>query len=76
MLSQLDSLKTEALAAVNAAQDESALEAVRVNFLGKKGSVTALSQGMKDVPVDQKKEVGAKLNDVKVRGEPDDHVAT
>jgi phenylalanyl-tRNA synthetase alpha chain len=45
MLSQLDSLKTEALAAIDAAQDESALEAVRVNFLGKKGSVTALSAG-------------------------------
>jgi phenylalanyl-tRNA synthetase alpha chain len=65
MLSQLDSLKTEALAALEAAQDETALEAVRVNFLGKKGSVTALSQNMRDVPVDQKKEVGAKLNDVR-----------
>jgi phenylalanyl-tRNA synthetase alpha chain len=65
MLSQLDSLKIEALAAIEAAQDETALEAVRVNFLGKKGSVTALSQGMKDVPADQKKEVGAKLNDVR-----------
>ena len=54
-----------ALAALEAAQDESALEAVRVNFLGKKGSVTALSQGMKDVPVEQKKEVGAKLNEVR-----------
>ena len=56
MLSELDSLKTAALASLEAAQDESALEAVRVNFLGKKGSVTALSQGMKDVPVEQKKE--------------------
>jgi len=65
MLTQLDSLKTDALAALAAAQDEAALEAVRVNFLGKKGSVTALSQNMRDVPVDQKKEVGAKLNDVR-----------
>ena len=65
MLSQLDSLKTEALAALEAAQDEAALEAVRVNFLGKKGSVTALSQNMRDVPAEQKKEVGAKLNDVR-----------
>ncbi len=65
MLSQLDSLKTDALAALAAAQDEATLEAVRVNFLGKKGSVTALSQNMRDVPADLKKEVGAKLNDVR-----------
>jgi len=65
MLAQLDSLKTDALAAIDAAQDEATLEAVRVNFLGKKGSVTALSQNMRDVPADQKKEVGAKLNEVR-----------
>ncbi len=65
MLAQLDTLKTEALAALDAAHDEALLEAIRVNYLGKKGSVTALSQGMRDVPADQKAEVGAKLNDVR-----------
>lgn len=38
MLSDLDTLKTEALAALEAAQDEAALEAVRVNYLGKKAA--------------------------------------
>ncbi len=65
MLAQLDSLRSEALAVLDAAHDETALEAARVQFLGKKGSLTALSSGMRDVPVDQKKEVGAKLNEVR-----------
>ncbi|MBL9146082.1 MAG: phenylalanine--tRNA ligase subunit alpha [Verrucomicrobiaceae bacterium] len=66
MLAQLDSLKAEALAILATANDEAALEAARVNFLGKKGSLTTLSAGMRDVPVDQKKEVGAKLNEVRI----------
>ena len=65
MLAQLDTLRHEALAALSSASDESSIEAVRVNFLGKKGSVTSLSAGMRDVPVDQKKEAGAKLNEVR-----------
>jgi phenylalanyl-tRNA synthetase alpha chain len=65
MLSDLTSLHTEALAALDAASDESALEALRIDFLGKKGKLTALSSGMKDVPPDLKKDVGAKLNEVR-----------
>lgn len=65
MLAQLDTLKAEALAVLADAHDETALEAARVNFLGKKGSLTALSAGMRDVPPDQKKAVGAKLNEVR-----------
>lgn len=65
MLAQLDTLRTEALTAVGTANDQAAIEAVRVNFLGKKGSITALSQGMRDVPADQKKEAGARLNEVR-----------
>jgi len=65
MLSDLTSLHIEALAALDTASDESALEALRIDFLGKKGKLTALSSGMKDVPPDLKKDVGAKLNEVR-----------
>ena len=65
MLAQLDTLKAEALAVLANAHDEAALEAARVNFLGKKGSLTALSAGMRDVAPDLKKAVGAKLNEVR-----------
>ncbi len=65
MIAELDVLREEALAAIPAASDETALEALRVGYLGKKGSVTALGAGMRDLPVDQKKAAGAKLNEVR-----------
>lgn len=65
MIAQLDSLKSEALASLTTLTDEAALEAFRIDYLGKKGKLTALSAGMRDVPVDLKKEVGAKLNEVR-----------
>jgi len=65
MLAQLDSLKSEALAALDTLTDEASLEAYRIDYLGKKGKLTALSAGMRDVPPDQKKDVGAKLNEVR-----------
>lgn len=37
MLAQLDSLKTEALAALDTLSDEAALESFRIDYLGKKG---------------------------------------
>jgi phenylalanyl-tRNA synthetase alpha chain len=65
MLAQLNTLNAEALSVIAAAADEAAVEAARVGFLGKKGSLTALSSGMRDVPADQKAAVGAKLNEVR-----------
>lgn len=65
MLAQLDSLKSEALAALDTLTDEASLEAFRIDYLGKKGKLTALSAGMRDVPPDQRKDVGAKLNEVR-----------
>ena len=65
MIAELDVLKNEALALIPSAEDEAALEALRVQFLGKKGKLTAVSAGMRDVPPDQKKEVGARLNEVR-----------
>jgi phenylalanyl-tRNA synthetase alpha chain len=65
MLSDLTALHTEALAALDAATDETSLETLRIDYLGKKGKLTALSAGMKEVPPDLKKDVGAKLNEVR-----------
>jgi len=65
MIAELDVLRDEALVAIPAALDETALEALRVSYLGEKGSVTLLGAGMRDVPPDQKKAAGAKLNEVR-----------
>jgi len=65
MLTELSELKTEALTALEALTDETSLENFRVAYLGKKGKLTAISAGMRDVTPDLKKEVGAKLNEVR-----------
>ncbi len=65
MLSQLDQIQSEGLAALATIHDEAALENFRVAVLGKKGSLTAIAAGMRNVPPDQKAAVGAKLNEVR-----------
>lgn len=65
MIEQLDTLSAAALAEINSVHDDTALEEFRLRFLGKKGSVTALSTGMRDVSPDQRAAVGAKFNEVR-----------
>ncbi|MBR1731029.1 MAG: phenylalanine--tRNA ligase subunit alpha, partial [Ruminococcus sp.] len=41
------------------------LDKLRVEFLGKKGSVTSLLKGMKDLSNEERKEFGKKVNELK-----------
>ena len=45
--------------------DLNALEKMRVDYLGKKGSITALLKGMKDLTNEEKKSFGAEVNKLK-----------
>lgn len=65
MLDELESIRTEALAAIEAASNAAAIEAARVGYLGKKGGLAAAAAGMRDVPPELKKDVGQKLNEVR-----------
>ncbi|MBQ9216960.1 MAG: phenylalanine--tRNA ligase subunit alpha [Muribaculaceae bacterium] len=47
------------------AENEEALEALRIKYLSKKGAITALFAEFKDVPADQKRELGQRLNELK-----------
>ncbi len=64
-MEDLESLKAEVLAAIAAAQDLKAWDDARVAALGKKGRVTELMKGMGALPVEQKIEMGKKLNVLK-----------
>ena len=66
-MSDISDLEQETLAAVAAAADESALEAVRVAALGKKGSISALLAGLGKMAPDERKAQGAVINAVKDR---------
>jgi phenylalanyl-tRNA synthetase alpha chain len=61
-MSELTSLEDETLAAIAVAADETALEAVRIAALGKKGSISALLSGLGKLPPDARKEQGAAIN--------------
>ena len=62
MKDQLDTIQADALARIAAATDERSLDEVRVHVLGKKGTLTLASAGIKDVPKEEKAAVGQLLN--------------
>jgi len=64
-MADIASLQSEILAAIAAASDEAALEAVRVSALGKKGSVSALLATMGKLDPEERKVQGPKLNGLK-----------
>ena len=59
---ELKKLFEEKIAGVAATTE---VEQLRIEFLGKKGSVAALMQELRNVPNDQKKEAGQAINDTK-----------
>jgi phenylalanyl-tRNA synthetase alpha chain len=65
MKSALHSLRDEALRALESCADESGLDAVRVEYLGRKGKLTDVLRGMRDVTPDERPAVGALANEVK-----------
>jgi phenylalanyl-tRNA synthetase alpha chain len=65
MSDDLASLQAETEAALAAATDLRALDAVRVGVMGKSGSLSGLLKGLGAVPAEQRKERGAALNRLK-----------
>ena len=64
-MSDLAALQHETLAAIEGAADESALEAVRVAALGKKGAISALLATLGKLSPDERKTQGAAINALK-----------
>ena len=65
MRERLDSIKLEALNLINEANAPETLNDVRVKFLGKKGELTAVLKGMKDVAPEDRPAVGQLVNDTR-----------
>jgi phenylalanyl-tRNA synthetase alpha chain len=64
-MEDLNQLRDELLAAVAAAGDPDALDAVRVNALGRKGRITELMKGLGALDPDARRAAGQGLNAVK-----------
>ena len=65
MDNRIDILKEEIKNKLNSTTDLAELDRVRVAMLGKKGSITALLKGMKDLTADERKTFGAEVNRLK-----------
>ncbi len=65
MNEQLIKLQQQFDAELAAVNDAAELENIRVAYLGKKGSITDLLKGMKDLSVEEKKDFGQKVNILK-----------
>lgn len=65
MKEKLEAIKAEALAKINEAKDLDALNDIKVAILGKKGELTAVLKGMKDVPAEERPMVGQMVNEAR-----------
>src|SRR6201987_1501671 len=65
MTHPLEQLRDDALREIDSAPHEHALEAARIKFLGKSGSISAWGERMKTLGKDEKPIVGKLLNDVR-----------
>lgn len=65
MKDRLTDLRATVLDALGRCEQESDVEAVRVKYLGRKGELTAILRGLRDVPPDQRPEIGKLLNEIK-----------
>lgn len=67
---QLEKLKEETLIKISESQALTELNAIRVETLGKKGPITEVLRGMKDLSAEERPVVGSFANDIR------DHLAT
>ena len=65
MKEQLQAIKASTLAKLSEVTHLKELEDVRINVLGKKGDLTTIMKGMKDVAPEDRPVVGALVNDVR-----------
>ncbi|MDT2570789.1 phenylalanine--tRNA ligase subunit alpha [Enterococcus raffinosus] len=62
---QLEALKSQTLAKIDAADELSTVEAIRVETLGKKGPITEVLRGMRDLSAEERPKVGAFANEIR-----------
>lgn len=65
MKQQLEEMKTESQRELKAASGENELQNVKAKFLGKKGFITELLKGMRNVPEAERPEMGRLVNEAK-----------
>ena len=67
MIERLDALRAEGERALAQAGLPSDLEAARVRFLGRKSELTGILRGLKDLPPEERTQIGARANQTRAR---------
>lgn len=65
MREEILSIKNEALAQIMEAQDSSELESLKLLYLGRRGKLSLIVKKIKDVPSEERKEIGLLINESK-----------
>ena len=65
LVQQIDEVRADAESAIQGASDPDALYQVQVQFLGRKGRLTGILRGLKDLDAQERREVGQVSNRVK-----------
>ncbi len=65
MKEKLQAIREDAIAKIEAAKDLEALNEIKVSILGKKGDLTQVLKGMKDVSPEDRPKVGQLVNDTR-----------
>ncbi len=65
MREEIISTKNEAMAQIMEATSVSELEELRISYLGRSGKLTSLIKRLKEIPGEERKEVGLLINDSK-----------
>jgi|SRR5690554_1514970 len=66
-MENLQALTDEALKLIETAQDLTGLDKVRVDYLGKKGSISALAKGLGKLSAEERPQAGARINEARDR---------
>ncbi|MGI9391933.1 MAG: phenylalanine--tRNA ligase subunit alpha, partial [Parvibaculales bacterium] len=64
-MGEMQKMETESISAIEKAETLESLEGLRVAYLGKKGSISALLQGLKDMSQAERVEKSKPLNEMK-----------
>ena len=64
-MNETDTLKQQAISEIESATDLSALDQIRVNYLGKKGQLTSLLKQLGSLPADERPKAGQVINEAK-----------
>ena len=61
-MESMEEIKKSALNSMEKAADEEALKLLKIKYLGRSGKLTMVLRGLKDIPEERRKVVGAKAN--------------